>query len=426
MLKYVCIAIAIIIGEAVAKSTFPVPRLPTSCPSTAVRRDINTLSPSDQQRFIKVVREMHRRGWMDGFGSMHDHISHQVHGNEQFFAWHRRFLRHFEMLMQEIDPDVVLPYWNWGTHWQNPFADPVLSSALFGGNGRASDNCVMDGAQARWGRNYPSKNCLTRKFRYGASTGSFWPMRAVRDVMKTAKTHAQFRTRIENGAHGIVHLGLGGDFETMWAPVDVLFFLHHAMIDKVWAEWQTHDPLRYQNVDGHDAAQQPVTADSAMPFYGEDVSSALTTNGPGYCYVYDDVPAAPTVPRHKPKVMLSLSTNSTAAIRPEPAPPAPTPPQEPDVQGQDGDQDTGNASGDEEEEAAAEFFVKSHDLDAGEAKIADFEPPQPMDKSWLKKGFYDIDEAARMQELVDNVVAQINAERREGAPALRKKRQRKA
>ncbi|PIA19190.1 Di-copper centre-containing protein, partial [Coemansia reversa NRRL 1564] len=181
---------------------------------------------------------------------MHDHISHQIHGNDQFFAWHRRFLRHFESLMQEIDPDAVLPYWNWGTYWQNPYSDPVLSSSLFGGNGRPSDNCVMEGAEARWGRNYPTRNCLTRKFRYGASTGSFWPMRAVRDVMKTSKTHAQFRSRIENGAHGIVHLGLGGDFETMWAPVDVLFFLHHAMIDKIWAEWQSRDPQRFQNVDG--------------------------------------------------------------------------------------------------------------------------------------------------------------------------------
>ncbi|KAJ2391596.1 hypothetical protein GGI05_002899, partial [Coemansia sp. RSA 2603] len=186
MLKYFCIVlVSSIVAEAAGKSVFPLPRLETSCTHTVVRRDVTTLGATELQRFIRVVKEMHRRGWMDGFGSMHDHISHQIHGNEHFFAWHRRFLRHFETLMQQIDPDVVLPYWNWGTFWNNPLADPVLSAAYFGGNGRPGDNCVVEGAEERWGRNYPSRNCLTRKFRYGTATGAFWPMRAVRDVMNT-------------------------------------------------------------------------------------------------------------------------------------------------------------------------------------------------------------------------------------------------
>ncbi|KAJ2809198.1 hypothetical protein H4R20_000315 [Coemansia guatemalensis] len=433
MLKYICIAIAVLVGEAVAKAAFPMPRLASSCSKTVVRRDITTLSPAEQERFARVVREMHRRGWMDGFGSMHDHISHQIHGNDQFFAWHRRFLRHFESLMQEIDPDVVLPYWNWGTYWQNPYSDPVLSSSLFGGNGRPTDNCVMDGAEARWGRNYPTRNCLTRKFRYGASTGSFWPMRAVRDVMKTAKTHAQFRSRIENGAHGIVHLGLGGDFETMWAPVDVLFFLHHAMIDKIWAEWQSRDPQRFQNVDGYDSAHQPVTADSMMPFYGEEVGTALSTNGPGYCYVYDDVPAPPAVFR-KSKVMMTLNmaTNITdsdvdteKAQRKLPALPVeqslPMEQSPPAEQAQDSNQDDDSGAADtsngDAEEAAAQFFVNGRDPAEASAKIVNFVPPSPMDSAWLKQRNYDVDEAARMQKLVDDVVAKINLERKQGTGA---------
>ncbi|KAJ2379710.1 hypothetical protein H4S02_007043, partial [Coemansia sp. RSA 2611] len=104
MFKYICILLAVLASEVFAKSMFPLPRLPNSCSQISVRRDIVSLPPEELQRFIRVVREMHRRGWMDGFGSMHDHISHQIHGNEQFFAWHRRFLRHFEILMQEIDP----------------------------------------------------------------------------------------------------------------------------------------------------------------------------------------------------------------------------------------------------------------------------------------------------------------------------------
>ncbi|KAJ2891579.1 hypothetical protein GGI21_005817 [Coemansia aciculifera] len=406
MLKYICILFAAIVGEVMAKSMFPMPRLPNSCPQeTFVRRDVVSLPPEDLQRFIRVVREMHRRGWMDGFGSMHDHISHQIHGNEQFFAWHRRFLRHFEMLMQEIDPGVMLPYWNWGTYWQSPMADPVLTGAYFGGNGRPGDNCVMEGAQARWGRNYPTRNCLTRRFRYGASTGAFWPMRAVRDVMNSAVTHAQFRSRIENGAHGIVHLGLGGDFETMYAPVDVLFFMHHAMIDKIWAEWQSRDPLRYRNVDGYDSARAPVTSSSLMPFYSEEVGTALATNGPGYCYVYDDVPAAPTAAMFKSSrraafVVLKAMVNSTAAATAAAG------------EGGSGTAADAIAAADEdtENEALAEFRRVKH---SANSTMADFLPPSPMTPEWLKGRHMDVAEAARMQALVNKVVAQINSERRQ-------------
>ncbi|KAJ2446094.1 hypothetical protein GGF42_005796 [Coemansia sp. RSA 2424] len=405
MLKYICILLAAIVAEVVAKSMFPMPRLPNSCSQTFVRRDVISLPPEELQRFVRVVREMHRRGWMDGFGSMHDHISHQIHGNEQFFAWHRRFLRHFEMLMQEIDPGVMLPYWNWGTYWQSPIGDPVLTGAYFGGNGRPGDNCVVEGAQARWGRNYPTRNCLTRRFRYGATTGAFWPMRAVRDVMNSATTHAQFRSRIENGAHGIVHLGLGGDFETMYAPVDVLFFMHHAMIDKIWAEWQSRDPLRYRNVDGYDSQRAPVTANSLMPFYSEEVGTALATNGPGYCYVYDDVPAAPTAAMFKTSrrsafVALKAAVNNAAAS-------------EQQVPGAAAD---AIAAADDESAspAAAEFHIKHASNDT-----MDFMPPSPMSTEWLRGRHMDIAEAARMQALVNSVVAQINSERRQQRAAAK-------
>ncbi|KAJ2062818.1 hypothetical protein GGH13_006389 [Coemansia sp. S155-1] len=393
MFKYICILLAVIATEVIAKSMFPMPRLPNSCSQISVRRDIISLPQDELMRFIRVVREMHRRGWMDGFGSMHDHISHQIHGNEQFFAWHRRFLRHFEILMQEIDPGVMLPYWNWGTYWQSPVADPVLTGAYFGGNGRPGDNCVVEGAQARWGRNYPTRNCLTRRFRYGATTGAFWPMRAVRDVMNTAKTHAQFRSRIENGAHGIVHLGLGGDFETMYAPVDVLFFMHHAMIDKIWAEWQSRDPLRYRNVDGYDSQRIPVTANSLMPFYSEEVGTALATNGPGYCYVYDDIPAAPSgamfrTSRRANFAAFKAAVNNTS-----------------EQQAPEAVADSDDAT---DVPAGNEFHVKHAFNDT-----MDFRPPSPMSTEWLRGRHMDVAEAARMQALVNNVVAQINTERRQ-------------
>ncbi|GJM35046.1 MAG: hypothetical protein DHS20C18_40470 [Saprospiraceae bacterium] len=35
------------------------------------------------------------------------------HGWEQFLTWHRMFLYEFEQRLQDVVPDVTLPYWNW-------------------------------------------------------------------------------------------------------------------------------------------------------------------------------------------------------------------------------------------------------------------------------------------------------------------------
>ncbi|KAJ2354628.1 hypothetical protein GGF43_003153, partial [Coemansia sp. RSA 2618] len=190
----------------------------------------------------------------------------------------------------------------------------------------------------------------------------------------------------------------------------------------IWAEWQSQDPQRFQNVDGNDSRHAALNADSAMPFYGDEIGSALVTNGPGYCYTYDDLPAPPSVPRNKPKVMMSMKASNFTDASPEPAP-------QPQAQQDDApapEDDSQPQASDEDEQAAEGFFVKGHStggffangqgLDskdhAPDAKFVDFAPPQPMDRSWLQQSHYDPAEAARMQALVSNVVDEINAERR--------------
>ncbi|ORX68232.1 hypothetical protein DL89DRAFT_258805 [Linderina pennispora] len=237
----------------------------------------------------------------------------------------------------------------------------------------------MEGVEGRWGRNYPSRGCLVRKFRYGTTPGSFWPMRAVRDVMASSQSHAEFRSRIENGAHGIIHLGLGGDFETMWAPVDVLFFLHHAMVDKIWAEWQSKNPSRLRRVDGFDSSHQPLTVNSPLPFYGDTIGTTLVTTAPGYCYMYDDVAPPPDNARSRAVEFRASVRNSFEFSN---------------------DTDPDN-----------ELFAAHEDAE-------DLEAPEPAPENWLSKRGLDVQEAARMHVLVSRVVRQMNEERRAFIRAL--------
>ncbi|KAJ1839104.1 hypothetical protein LPJ57_010937, partial [Coemansia sp. RSA 486] len=128
------------------------------------------------------------------------------------------------------------------------------------------------------------------------------------------------------------------------------------------------------------------------------VGTALSTNGPGYCYVYDDVPAPPAFrPRRSATLAFNAMVNNTQPLVPL-APHSPSPPRH---AGNNGFTRPGGTA----------FYGKEPGSEADSSE--EYEPPQPMDISWLKSRNMDIEEAQRMQRLVDNVVAQMNAERKQ-------------
>ncbi|MDQ3654430.1 MAG: tyrosinase family protein [Chloroflexota bacterium] len=74
-----------------------------------------------------------------------------AHMGPAFFPWHRMFLHLFEQQLQEVDPNVSLPYWDWSADrekdswlWQDDF---------MGGNGSPDDDeAVVTGpfAKGKW------------------------------------------------------------------------------------------------------------------------------------------------------------------------------------------------------------------------------------------------------------------------------------
>lgn len=82
------------------------------------RKNISYLPADELQRFRVVIREMHKYDnyFQDERGFNYwarIHANSCQHGWEEFLTWHRLYLYHFEQQMQDVDPSVTLPYWDW-------------------------------------------------------------------------------------------------------------------------------------------------------------------------------------------------------------------------------------------------------------------------------------------------------------------------
>jgi hypothetical protein len=203
------------------------------------------------------------------------------HHDSAFCPWHRKYLHQFEQALQAVDPTVTLPYWDWtdqfGTEnilFQDNFIGPDGTTP--GTNG----NCVMSGyfafnrpgtagnptplppwytaamngwkvrpslAQAHFGPSDPTTGkTLLRDL--SAFTSLETQSHIQTCLSKTVyESTSGFRKYLENrgdglGMHDAMHSWVGGNMrDPNSSPNDIIFFLHHCNIDRLWAMWQIDD-----------------------------------------------------------------------------------------------------------------------------------------------------------------------------------------
>ncbi|MCB5165749.1 tyrosinase family protein [Streptomyces bambusae] len=229
-----------------------------------IRKNQAALTADEKARFVNAVLELKRTGRYDAFVTTHngfimsdtDTADRVGHRSPSFLPWHRRFLLEFEEALQSVDSAVTLPYWDWT-------ADRTTGSSLWapdflGGTGRTRDGQVMDGPFAysagKWTINVrvDGRNFLRRAL---ASSVAQLPTRSevetvlgmsVYDAAPWNSSSSGFRNNLEGwrGAnlHNRVHVWVGGQMATGVSPNDPVFWLHHAYIDKLWADWQKLHP----------------------------------------------------------------------------------------------------------------------------------------------------------------------------------------
>jgi hypothetical protein len=73
-------------------------------------------------------------------------------------------------------------------------------------------------------------------------TTSFDDLAASAQTTLGATSFSSFQSQL-NGVHGAVHVRVGGDMSSVpTAGYDPIFYLHHANIDRLWAQWQQANP----------------------------------------------------------------------------------------------------------------------------------------------------------------------------------------
>jgi len=167
-----------------------------------------------------------------------------VHGTGviQFFIWHRALLFDFEERIRSLPgfECVTIPYWNYD------YSDTAVARAdrrsPFGttptklGQGDEAGGCI-GGAFASYQHTLDgAATCIRRQ----PNTDMMKSLRCSTFVDLAGIGEQNFVTFADNlqNAHGIPHISFGGMFSTHFSPIDPLFYLHHANVDRVWDMWQ--------------------------------------------------------------------------------------------------------------------------------------------------------------------------------------------
>ena len=280
-----------------------------------VRKNAVDLTDDERDRFLEaIVRLKHEPApgapsgvnVYDTFVALHGAVMGVVppdggdpvnygHWDIGFCPWHRQYLRQFELALQEEVAGVTLPYWDWTAHpdainflftpeflsslnigFPRPVADGVLRDTVpdaerpawwpSGATGFAIYGALGDGLGFQLTRGTaggtwpPSTSAITALEQLVVEGPDFHPLWVFWMVLEQG--HPNLTTATHNAAHNFVggHMGRG------FSPNDPIFWLHHANVDRIWANWQAR---RLEAIPGSLAMDHWPPPDESSPLTGQ-------------------------------------------------------------------------------------------------------------------------------------------------------------
>lgn len=189
------------------------------------------------------------------------------HDGSIFLPWHRELLYQFEKLLQTVDSEVMIPYWDWTRAKTGADAGYPFTHDFLGVDGTDADGDRVKrepGAPSPYPYAFDPEawsssldvfdpgdglDFFQRHFGEWADAPNLPSNGAVvtgtnttfRNAISGAIGYTTHRARCED-LHNLVHRYCGGNMLRMTSPNDPIFFLHHANIDRMWSIWQKKVP----------------------------------------------------------------------------------------------------------------------------------------------------------------------------------------
>ncbi|MBA4144059.1 MAG: tyrosinase family protein [Nitrosospira sp.] len=280
------------------------------------RKNQASLTPAERAAFVAAVKALKAGGAYDVFVAQHRTAflagaNDPAHGGPAFLPWHREYLRRFERALQQVDPGVSLPYWDW-TVDRTPAAS-LWGADFMGGNGTGANRRVMSGPFAfstgEWPLNVrdpgDTTSFLTRAFGAMGSLPTQQAVNAAKNVVPydsspwnaNSSMNTSFRNRLEGVIHNPGHMWVGGSMMALSSPNDPVFWLHHCNIDRLWAEWQRENPGRlYLPPNGTPGVVAGHGLDDPMPPWNNEAAPPTprsVLDHHALDYTYDNEPVSP-------------------------------------------------------------------------------------------------------------------------------------
>jgi tyrosinase len=192
------------------------------------------------------------------------HVNYCPHNIAYFLAWHRGYLYQFEQQLRLISgrSSLTFPYWDYYQYPNIPseFTNASGTNPLYVA-GRVNTNVFNALTMA------PFSSRLTN-FQRGAANA--------------------FEPSIEGAPHNPVHDIIGGYMTTMESPMDPIFFLHHANIDRLWVAWVAAGGGRQMPSSTSNYWNGRFTYSNSMQL---NRNRTINTTGLGYVYANQSFPS---------------------------------------------------------------------------------------------------------------------------------------
>jgi len=231
---------------------------PVEAQTMRIRPDIATIKANDPlldalKKGVTALRALDNtdptnpKGWTK-LAKIHEAFC--PHSNWFFLPWHRAYLYHFEQVCRDAsgNPNFVLPYWDWtkspSLPWQfwgagNPLMDDTRE---IDSNDTASPNNV--GQNVIYGGGGKLGIVNITDFITFASSPTTTPSGPLNpsQLPQIQRERAGYGV-LEGTPHNYIHgTFVRGNMAMSMSPLDPIFWLHHANIDRLWTEWVKRNP----------------------------------------------------------------------------------------------------------------------------------------------------------------------------------------